>query len=113
MSRCAICGRPDSRCLPGQMSFEFFDKLYLRWIGISSEMSPKPPRARTHTKPNRRTIDLKSAANKMPKRVPPQLRKIYFFICRNCGKKKPAKEEAFVKRGWCQDCYSKLEIDPI
>lgn len=54
--------------------------------------------------PNRRKTAEGSAKN--------MKRKLYYFICRKCHKRKPVSEQAFFRPGWCQSCYSKLEIDP-
>jgi ribosomal protein L40E len=37
-------------------------------------------------------------------------RKVYFFHCRECLRRLPQSEEAWLKPGVCKKCYAKIEI---
>lgn len=41
----------------------------------------------------------------------PKPKKIYYFICSECGERKPMSEETPVRSGRCLDCQKKLNPD--
>jgi hypothetical protein len=46
-----------------------------------------------------------------PKKQPPvrQRPKVYWFICKTCGRRLPADQESFCFRGRCKDCEPEIE----